>query len=377
MRKERVRIIEDFEGFLALEKEWDRCVEAMEPSLPFLTHTWLRVWWASFGACQRLYVMTVWDEDRLVGAWPLLRTSCRILKFFEIPCLQSLVNGQSLISNVICRPSDLDRVLEVFRDHWEKEDSAWELIVLAYVPLTFQTVDRIEAVFRDHGGAHVFVEPAGRGYLSYFIDIRGGFDQYFNGLNKSFRDNRKNIRNRLTRRGGVRVEYSKDFEPAAVERFMVLEDSGWKGAERTSIRSSPDLIRFYTDIAREFARRGEFLLTTLYIDGKAAASIYGISFCQVFYFLKIGIDSTDPELGRLSPGQVILEDLVKHCFDAGMTKFDFYGTCQPFEAHWTKTVDRKKTVFIFNRRHLRAAVCIVIRGWVNAIRGVLATCGKK
>jgi CelD/BcsL family acetyltransferase involved in cellulose biosynthesis len=103
-------------------------------------------------------------------------------------------------------------------------------------------------------------------------------------------------------------------DPEAVEAFLALEDSGWKGREGTSLLSNPDHAEFFRQSSRAFAARGELELLFLEAGGKAAAARYsllggGASFCfKVAY---------DEDLGRYSPGRELELRLIERFHEDG------------------------------------------------------------
>ncbi|MBF0485675.1 MAG: GNAT family N-acetyltransferase [Candidatus Omnitrophica bacterium] len=357
MNNGQVHVVEDLNEFLSLKEEWDALVAAMEHPMPFFTHAWVRLWWDSFHEGRSLYIMTVRNEGRLKGILPLLRMRCRTLKVFSLPCFHSLTNGHSLACNFISAPGDLKEVLNAFKTHLVNNNHDWSMIVLGYIPTDFTIPSEVSQCFNNSGMCS-FLEPRDG---AYYIDIQGDFETFYCKLNASFRDNRKNIANRMARLGRVTFEVVKDYDQKAVQQFYDLEDTGWKREGAITIKSSAELARFYNNISQVFSGKHQFLLATLRVNGGAIASIYGIVFERTFYFLKLGVNYSNPEYKKFSPGQAILYELIRYCFEQKMKRFDFYGACYPFEAHWTKTINRRATVLIFNRRNFLANICISLK----------------
>jgi hypothetical protein len=363
----KITVVEDAVALSMLAKKWDILLDSLEKPVPFLSHAWVTHWWANFNNGNALYIITVWKNDNLLGILPLQKTICMVLNVFRLRCLQSLVNGQCSLSDVIAHPDNLDCVLKKINEHFTKCSSVWDLIMMGYVPIKNDVVIKICNNLKETK-IKLFVEPIGRSFESYYLDIKGSFQDYFSGLNKSFKDNRRNINNRLQRKGTMEFEVLKHFDPDAVQQFINLEGSGWKNEKGTSIRLSKEVNSFYREIAETFAGKGQFLLAILRLNGSPIASIYGLIFKNIFYFLKIGINDTDPEIKKLSPGQVILYHLIKYCFDEKIEQFDFCAACYFYESHWTKTVNQKKTIMIFNTKKQSVKLCVVLKRLLVALK---------
>lgn len=362
-----VRIIETLPEFLLLKEKWDALLEAMEFPHPNLAHAWTRCWWEKLGQGEAVYIMTVWEGGDLLAILPMKRQAIRFLKVFNFSCLHSIGDARLSAPSVICRASDLDRALSAIRDHLAAISRSWQTLVLPRVPLHAGIAQSAQRKLCCPD-MRVFIEPTGRTFDTHFIEIKGDFDGYFNGLNKSFRHARRNNNNFLARKGRVDLEIVKSADPAALECFYDLEHKGWKGDAGTSILSSPEIRGFYDQIAAEFSKKGQFLLATLRVNGEAIASGFGLIFHNTFYFLKMGVNSFSAEYKNVSPGQALTFHLLKFCFTEKISVFDFYGPCYPYQAHWTKAVRRRKTVLVFNTRHPLVKVCASLKGMINFVR---------
>jgi CelD/BcsL family acetyltransferase involved in cellulose biosynthesis len=367
MNDATVTVIDDISGLDSIRNQWNGLVETIENSTPFITHTWIRQWWINFNEGNPLYTLCVWRNGILIGVLPLQKTVCKVLRIFKLSCLQSLVNGQCSMSNLICSADNRMSVLAAIKSHLIENRPVWDLMMVAFIPLDENGFGQCKAVFQKPQFA-VFVEPEGMGFTSYFLELKGDFESYFNRLNKNFRNNRRNINNRLARSGTFSFEVTKTFDAASVDRFIELEGSTWKNEAGTSINLLRGARSFYRAVAKEFAENGHFLLATARKDGVEIASIYGLLFHSTFYFLKIGINGRDPGLKKISPGQVVLYNLIKYCFDQKIAAFDFWGSCYFYESHWTKDVHQKKTVMVFNRSSSYVKVCVVLKEIIGGIK---------
>ena len=56
--------------FLALRDEWNLLGSSAVKTV-FLTHAWLATWLQELAPDAELHVLTAWEEDRLVAAFPL------------------------------------------------------------------------------------------------------------------------------------------------------------------------------------------------------------------------------------------------------------------------------------------------------------------
>jgi CelD/BcsL family acetyltransferase involved in cellulose biosynthesis len=120
--------------------------------------------------------------------------------------------------------------------------------------------------------------------------------------------------------GGPLELVDRAGEPAAVEEFLRLEASGWKGRRETALAADPAHAGFFRSICRDFAARGALELLFLEGGGQAAAArcsllAGGASFCfKVAY---------DERFRRYSPGRELELRLIDRFHaDTGLSWMD-------------------------------------------------------
>jgi CelD/BcsL family acetyltransferase involved in cellulose biosynthesis len=69
----RTQVVRDLAELLALESAWAALYAGSVAATPFQTHGWVTAWAAAYVPPQRLFVVLVWQDGRLVAAAPLYR----------------------------------------------------------------------------------------------------------------------------------------------------------------------------------------------------------------------------------------------------------------------------------------------------------------
>jgi CelD/BcsL family acetyltransferase involved in cellulose biosynthesis len=129
-------------------------------------------------------------------------------------------------------------------------------------------------------------------------------------------------RNRLGDHGEVSL---KVFDkPASVhtalERFLALEASGWKGKRGTALVQNAGDAAFIREAAKELTARGQFEVLALNIGERLAASCLVIKGGRQAYFFKLAHDESE---SKNSPGVQITLDLTRHlCEDRKIEEVD-------------------------------------------------------
>jgi CelD/BcsL family acetyltransferase involved in cellulose biosynthesis len=129
-------------------------------------------------------------------------------------------------------------------------------------------------------------------------------------------------RHRLAEHGAVRFEIARTREDvaAALEIFLKLEASGWKGKRGTALAQDGGDAAFIRRGAPALAGSGQCEIVTLYAgDTPVAAAIVLRHQDRAFYF-KLGIDE---RFAKFSPGVQLTLDLTRHlCADPAIASAD-------------------------------------------------------
>ncbi len=132
--------------------------------------------------------------------------------------------------------------------------------------------------------------------------IRRPSGDYLEGhvKSKDRRDFRRRARLLAEELGEEPQLVDRTMEPAAIDTFLELEASGWKGREGTALASIPGHAELMHETARTFADRGAFSLVFLEAAGKAIAARCSFVAGGVDFCFKIAYDE---DFRRFSPGR--------------------------------------------------------------------------
>lgn len=142
--------------------------------------------------------------------------------------------------------------------------------------------------------------------LTMSVNLRGGFDDYWaQRPRKLIQNMRRYIRRLQAEPGGERLAVISDPEAmgAAVERYALLETSGWKGREGTAVSSDNPQGRFYVEVMRDFAARGQALVYELWLGEDLLASRMLLLRNGMAVMLKTAFHE---QFERFAPGRILL-----------------------------------------------------------------------
>jgi CelD/BcsL family acetyltransferase involved in cellulose biosynthesis len=142
--------------------------------------------------------------------------------------------------------------------------------------------------------------------------------------------------NRAEREGGVEMQIirptSRDEAEPWVRAGFELEHRGWKGANKTSVLSDPNMTEFFCRQAGLLAARNELIITNLLYQGELIAFEYGLGFKRTYFSPKIAYDENH---SRLSPGHLLMHLWIERMYaEDEFDCFDFAGPISEATAKW-------------------------------------------
>lgn len=123
---------------------------------------------------------------------------------------------------------------------------------------------------------------------------------YLDQMSKSRRKELRRLGRRLAEEvGGELTTVDHAGDPTAVDRFLALEQSGWKGRQATAMASQPGHARLLHELWADFASRGRAELLSLEGGDRVLAMQCNLAAGDCAFSFKVAHDEA---YGRYSPG---------------------------------------------------------------------------
>lgn len=305
----------------ALAQEWDALAEQVGAS-PYLRPGWVAAWWRAFGIGD-LAILTLRKNRRLVAVLPVIKRH---------GTLKSVANGHSPRFGLLAE--NLDSATELARTLFTEKP--WRIFIAALDPAGIS----MKAFWR---------AAEGTGYKtviclhqrSPYLEIKQDWSEYESQLSKALLTSLHRSKRKLDKHGAVSMQVVDGHERLKefLEEAFSVEASGWKGAQHTAIQSTPETMRFYTDVARWAVARGMLRIFFLRLEQRPLAMYYALLDGGVCYLLKGGYDAA---YARYSPGKTLMHEVVRHCFSAGLSSIEFHGDANQYKFRWANAVHAQK-----------------------------------
>jgi hypothetical protein len=365
-----VSVVEGRDAFVQLEREWNNALSKGPRDEPMLRHEWLRAWIENFapGATLRTFVARTGKE--IHAAIPLIETTDRSadtcylpLVTWSTPCNDHSQRGGMLLGRLA--QEGLSAIWEKIRaaEGWDRlrirdlphgasewqlrdfahrdgfESATWVSLRSPYLPLP--KAAKLVEVAKPDGKPAGKKQPKG-------APLPGAYEAVEAALDAKFRQNLRRRRRRLAEKGKLEYQLIDNKNAAALDvalaDFFDIEASGWKGEGGTAIALKPELVGFYTQLARDAAKRNALALGLLKLDGKVIAGHFSMVHAGRHFLIKIGYDEAHHEF---SPGQQMVSDAIRDSCERGLSEFDFLGPCMDWKLDWESKLRTHAWLTIF------------------------------
>jgi CelD/BcsL family acetyltransferase involved in cellulose biosynthesis len=327
----KLETIETFEELAAKRDEWNALLESSASDCVFLTHEWLSTWWKHL-AQGRLRVLTALDRGNLIGILPVAERPAQVMKMMPrvLQFLGSGVIGSDYL-DVIAMKGREDEVVAAFADHLHSRG-----LMLQFSQLRGES--SLASVLANHLEERAWTVAKTKLNVCPYIDLRGHtWASYLTTLGPNIRKNINRYLRNLPKTFDVRVDCVQTPAEArrALDVAIELHKKRWDATGLSEAFNSASVISFHREFAQLAAQRGWLRLLILWLDGTAAASLYGLRYGPTFYFYQSGFD---PVYSKHSVGVSTMGLAIKTAIEEGASEYDFLHGNEEYKFHWAHRV---------------------------------------
>src|SRR6266487_573460 len=138
------------------------------------------------------------------------------------------------------------------------------------------------------------------------------------------------------------VDYDQNTLDEGWSHLVALHEQRWNGAGGAF--RDPRTAQLQRQFAGEMARQQRLWLTTLNIDGRAAAAWYGFTSDDTVYFYQGG---RDPQWQRESVGLVLMSVMIQRAIERGYRVFNFLRGDDEYKNAWKPSQRMTRELVVF------------------------------
>jgi Acetyltransferase (GNAT) domain len=254
------------------------------------------------------------EPARLIGLLPVvsLWRACKI----PLPALASASPYGTLCTPLLDRGLAEEAAKSLMS---EARDAGAHALILRDVSLNGAAMKALTLALRRDGLQPIILHS----HLRACLDARREADEVLrDALSAKKLKELRRQRNRLAEHGAVRfaVARTPDEVTHAVEVFLALEASGWKGERGTALRQSEGDLSFIRSATQGLAETGQCEIVTMHAGQTPVAAAVVLRHQDRAFYFKLGIDE---RFAKFSPGVQLTLELTRHlCADAVLATAD-------------------------------------------------------
>jgi CelD/BcsL family acetyltransferase involved in cellulose biosynthesis len=303
MAQLKLHILKSFRDFDELAGRWNDLWQRSEVTSPIVRAEPLRNWLECFAPGQKVRVIVVEEQDRLMAALPLIGQ--RWARWIPTGGLPS--NEWSAAGDLLLDPScDADSALHLVARALQQ--LPWPLYRLPFVRHESPAWQKFRDVLQD---TKLGVECRASYDVTY-IPAPTDWEAFKRTWSKNHRHRLGGRYRRLKEQGDLRLNrvvpttLAEALTP--LEQAMAIEDGGWKGEAGTSMRKSPGIARYLERLTALLVPRGELEFAFLELNGQPIAFEMLLHAKGVLHSYKVGYDE---QYGTYDPGHLLMQEILQ------------------------------------------------------------------
>ncbi len=346
----KIKVLDSLEEILPYKNIWNDILSGNDSNIVYSSFEWLYTWWQYHGEGNKPYILMLIEGDDIAGFCPLMKVPKR--SYEEIRFIGAY---EANYMEFIIRKEYKARCIERILDHLIGMKGRFLIDLHGLLEGTEDYT--IVKQYLSNNGWCFFETSLERFYTS--TDAQS-FDDYLkNRISHKSIGTMKRKAKRLRRLG--QVEFKPfDGRSQDLEIIFGIHDKRWQRKIGTSNFSEGETREFFKKLAMSKDLPFRVHIDTIDMDGRTLSFIYGFEYKNRYLFYRIGHDDN---FGIFSPGEMVLIEKIRECFEKGMDEFDFGIGYEPYKAIWgTHSMNVVNFVFPVNSVFSRL-IYYIRRSW--------------
>jgi len=339
-------IIEDFDEFEKLRRNWNLVLQRSPDNNIFSTWEWLWCWWKHFGNRRDLKLMMVKENGEVVGFAPFMVSNYIFKRLGKLRKVEFIGSPHADYNNFILLKKEV-RYVKLFLDGL-MEYSDWDLLDLRDVCEESVSAELLRKLYNEKSLALKFRN----GTLCPYIRLPNSIDSFIQSLSRNMRRNLRKRMRKLSKKYRVEFKNQHNFDSVdeAMKIFFKLHQKRWKFKGEPGAFSSEDFRNFHIEIANIFNENGWLDLHFLTVDNIPVAAAYTFNYNLKKYGYLTGFD---PTFRKYGVGNLLKLHLIEECIRKGFKEYDLTRGFEPYKTDWAINI-RKNFDVILTRKGLFA-----------------------
>lgn len=229
-----------------------------------------------------------------LGVFEPMRGSWR----FPLPYLRAYRSKHSFLDGLLLDRAHADEAMRAFVDWCAGSGCTWHGVEFSQWPDDSESDRLLRAAAQARRLPWYQTDHQQRAIIA---PAQAGPEYVENALSTSLRKDLRRRMRRLEELGHVQsiVFSGNDVDTDCIERFLALEQNGWKGDQGSALNCDANQRRFFHDMVLGFARHGRAVFTELRVNDTVVASTSNFISGRAVFAFKLGWHR---DYAKMSPG---------------------------------------------------------------------------
>ncbi len=291
-----IKVVDTFEGLIALEDYWNKLYQKCSISSIFSSWEWARTWWEIYQdqGQRKLFILCFYRHDELVGIAPFQIDSSFPKSVIQGKTLRFIGAGERRKDTVVSQYLDFmvlpgleEKMTTIISQSLIENKAKWNFADFEYVLKDALVLKCFNDEQRD-----ICRQKIEYGFR-YFVPKMEDFDQYLSKMGKRWRKMFVKKSRIMNRDGEVNIEFSSSQKLASVALHDLAEIhcSRWKQKAGDCIFKSQRFYRFHEKILDRLVPQNKAFIKTISLDGDDLASYYVFTDKEKIHYYQSGFFS--------------------------------------------------------------------------------------
>lgn len=340
----QIHEINTFEQFNELREAWNKVLGRSKDNSPFLTWEHIAVSINNLREEQRLKILYITDEDKILAIAPLRQSRNNRGNHFCYNVLEPLDYGAATDYTGLILTEKPIECLQLFLEYLYSKNN-WDFFYINDIPEESAVVETLA----EHKNSFPKFRIE-KGAACPYIKLPDSIKEFQSYLSSSYRRNVARRIRKLKREHG-RVDMKEYFEVSSLEQsmnlFFELHQKRWISKGEKGAFNSQEMRDLFLDRARFFAEKGWLGLYFLTVRDKPIAAKYCLKYNKKLYGCLSGFD---PAFSPYSVGKTLLVEVIKSAIDQGFQEYDFMKGDESYKFRLTRNFRKNVTLKFVNNR---------------------------
>jgi CelD/BcsL family acetyltransferase involved in cellulose biosynthesis len=317
------------EEFLGMEEQWDRLLFDANKENIFLTHTWQKTWWRTYGDDKALWILEAQYGQRIIGIAPLMmeRSSLGMRRLAFIGCGE--LKPEHL--DFIVLPDYHQLFVEKCLTYLLQRKSDWDILDLKGLAGETPTLAILKSSFPVLVKFQYQIVEYSR---CPYIELTDSFEEYIRSRSKNTRRNLRKRSSRLHReypeieKGSIK---SADEIDGAFESLVELHQARWNRLGYPGAFASELSLEFFQDFLHDGFEQDT--LRMYYIKDRQEYKAIELCF-RVGETVYDYLSGYDEEFAEYSIGTQVLTFSIEQAISDGCREYDLLMGGAKYKFDW-------------------------------------------